>query len=179
VAWWSSSMLVTTATSRASFKKERSDSSASITAHSPAPQAAFVPAARSSPPIRNAGSRPVSSSARAIIEAVVVFPCVPPTAIVLFIRDSSARRSPRWRTVACAALAASSSGLSSGMALETTTSAPAGTFAASWPVAGSIPAARSRSEYGDSAWSDPVTVAPSSFATSASPLIPAPPMPMK
>ena len=92
VAWWSSSMFVTTATSRRSFRKERSDSSASITAHSPSPQAAFVPAARSSPPIRNAGSRPVSSRTSAIIEAVVVFPWVPLTAIVFFIRDELAEQ---------------------------------------------------------------------------------------
>ena len=50
-------MLVTTATSRFSFRKERSDSSASITAQSPEPQAALVSAERSSPPIRKAGSR--------------------------------------------------------------------------------------------------------------------------
>ena len=41
---------------------------------------------------------------------------------------------------------AASSGLSSGIAVETTTSAPAGTLAASWPIAGSMPAARSRAE---------------------------------
>ena len=36
-----------------------------------------------------------------------------------------------------------------------------------------------RSQYDDSAWSEPVTAAPSCFATSASPLMPAPPIPMK
>ena len=35
-------MFVTTAISRSSFRNERSDSSASITAHSPSPHAAFV-----------------------------------------------------------------------------------------------------------------------------------------
>ena len=139
-------MFVTTATSRASFRNERSDSSASITAHSPAPQAAFVPAARSSPPITNAGSRPVSISASAAIDAVVVFPCVPLTAMVRFMRDSSPRRSPRWSTGVPASRAAASSGLSSGIAVETTTSAPSGTFEASCPMTGSMPAARSRSQ---------------------------------
>ena len=146
MAWWSSSTFVTTAMSRPSARNERSDSSASITAHSPAPHAALVPAARSSPPIRNAGSRPDSSSASAAIEALVVLPCVPPTAIVRFIRDSSPSRSPRWRTVAPASRAAASSGLSSGIAVETTTSAPSGRLAASWPMTGSMPASLSRTQ---------------------------------
>ena len=76
----------------------------------------------------------------------MVFPCVPPTAIVRFIRESSPSRSPRWSTRAPAARAAASSGLSSGIAVETTTSAPSGTFAASWPMTGSIPAARRRAQ---------------------------------
>ena len=45
-------MLVTSATSRSSLRNELSDSSASTTSQSPAPQAAFVRAARSSPPTR-------------------------------------------------------------------------------------------------------------------------------
>src|SRR5947207_15716154 len=65
------------------------------------------------------------------------------------------------------------------MAVETTTSAPAGTFAASWPTTGSIPASRRRAVYDDSLRSEPVTSAPSARATSASPLMPAPPMPTK
>ena len=139
-------MFVTTATSRASLRNERSDSSASITAHSPAPQPAFVPAARSSPPITKAGSRPVSISASAAIEAVVVFPCVPLTAIVAL--------HPRQLTEEVAAMqhgraglaGRASSGLSSGIAVDTTTSAPSGTFEASCPMTGSMPAARSRSQ---------------------------------
>ena len=140
-------MLVTTATSRSSLRKERSDSSASITAQSPAPQAALVPAERSSPPIRKAGSRPAPRSAWAAIDAVVVLPCAPPTAIVRFMRDSSPSRSPRCSTGRPAARAAASSGLSSGIAVETTSSAPSGRLAASWPRSRRCPrraAARAR-----------------------------------
>ena len=135
-------MLVTTATSRRSARNERSDSSASITAQSPPPQAALVAAERSSPPIRKAGSRPHSRSACAAIEAVVVLPCVPLTAIVRLSADSSPSSSPRWSTRAPAARPATSSGLSGGIAVDSTSSAPAGTLAASWPIAGSMPAAR-------------------------------------
>ena len=73
---------------------------------------------------------------------------------------------------------ASRSGLSGGIALETTTSAPAGTLAASWPAAARCRRAGAR--YGEpAARSEPVTSAPSARATSARPLIPAPPMPTK
>src|SRR5437870_2278214 len=65
------------------------------------------------------------------------------------------------------------------MAVDTTTSAPAGTLPASCPITGSIPAARSSSQYADSERSDPVTDAPSACATRARPLIPAPPIPTK
>ena len=62
---------------------------------------------------------------------------------------------------------------------KTTTSAPSGTWLASWPMDGSMPDARNRSVYEDSARSEPVTSAPRSRQTSASPLIPAPPIAMK
>ena len=76
--------------------------------------------------------------------------------------------------------AAARSGLSAGIAVETTSSAPPGTFAASCPAAGTIPAARSRPAYGEpAARSEPDTSAPSRRATSARPLMPAPPMPTK
>ena len=113
------------------------------------------------------------------VEAVVVFPCVPATATHRLRRATSARRSPRWSTVAPASSAAASSGLSAEIAVETTTSAPSGAPPARWPITGWIRAPRSRSMYDDSARSEPVTVAPSACATSARPLIPAPPIPMK
>ena len=74
---------------------------------------------------------------------VVVFPCVPVTAIVGRRRVSSPSRSARCSSRSPRSRAAARSGFSGGIALETTTSAPSGTFAAAWPTAGSIPAARS------------------------------------
>ena len=146
----------------------------------PAPQPAFEPVERTAPPTRYAGSMPQPRSACTSMLDVVVLPCVPVTAIVGRRRVSSpssaARCSSRWPR----SRATTRSGLSGGIAVETTSSAPAGTFAASWPAAGSMPSARSRAAYGEPvARSDPVTVAPSACATSASPLIPAPPMPTK
>ena len=108
---------------------------------------------------------------------VVVLPCVPVTAIVgLQPRELAeqvgavqlARRARARRARGCRA----------GSRSSTTTSAPSGTLAASWPIAGSMPAARSGAAYGEpAARSEPVTLAPSARATSARPLIPAPPMP--
>ena len=70
-------MFVTTATSRASFRKERSDSSASTTAHSPAPQPAFGPAGELPADRGSPGRGRSRRSAWAAIDAVVVLPCVP------------------------------------------------------------------------------------------------------
>ena len=75
---------------------------------------------------------------------VVVLPCVPATAIARFSEATWPSSVPRWITSRPASRAAASSGLSAGMAVETTSSAPSGTLAASWPMAGSIPAARRR-----------------------------------
>src|SRR4051795_8031163 len=93
-----------------------------------------------------------------IIDVVVVLPWVPETAIVGFSRVSSPSRSARCISGGLR------SGLSGAIALLYTTSAPSGTFAASWPF---------------KARSDPVTSAPRMRATLASPLIPAPRMPTK
>src|SRR5438046_1121792 len=104
--------------------------------------------------------------------AVVVLPCAPATTIDGRSETSSASSSPRRRTSRPA-----TSGLSGPIALETITSAPSGTLPASWPIATGIPAASSRSTYDDRARSEPPTSAPHSFATNASALIPAPPIP--
>src|SRR5215218_8133155 len=80
--------------------------------------------------------------------AVVVLPCVPVTAMVGRRRVSSPSRSARCSSRSPRSRAAARSGFSGGIADDTTSSAPAGTLAASW-------------------------------ATSARPLIPAPPMPTK
>ena len=98
LAWWSSSTFVNTPISTFRLNIERSDSSASTTSHSPC-----TPAAR---------------SACTSIDAVVVFPCVPATAIVRFSAVSSASNSARGRSGRPRSRAASRSGLSAGTALE-------------------------------------------------------------
>ena len=126
-------MFVTSAISAASCRNERSDSSASTTSQSPVPQPAFVPVVRSSPPMTYDGSQPARISACAAIEAVVVLPCVPAIAIVRRSRDSSPSSSPRWISRRPRARATARSGFEAPIAVETTssTSSPAGTFAAS------------------------------------------------
>ena len=74
---------------------------------------------------------------------VVVLPWVPVTAIVGRSRVSSPSSSARCSSRRPRSRAAARSGLSGGIAVETTTSAPSGTLAASWPIDGSMPAARS------------------------------------
>src|SRR5262249_13598095 len=92
-------------------------------------------------------------------------------------RVISPSRSARWSSRSPRSRAATRSGFSGGIALETTSSAPSGTLAASWPSATVIPAAR---RYGESgARSDPLTSAPNQRAPRERPLRPAPPMPTK
>ena len=62
---------------------------------------------------------------------VVVLPCVPVTAIVGRSRVSSPSSSARCSSLSPRSRATVRSGLSAGIALDTTTSAPGGTFAAS------------------------------------------------
>jgi hypothetical protein len=142
--------LVTTATSGRSARKLASLSSASATIQSPAPQTALVasppaPAPGSSPPRKKAGSAPSRRSAQPAIAAVVVLPWVPAIAISRFSAQSSANSSPRWSTRWPRSRAIASSGFCSEIAVETTTSASAGTLPASWPITGSSPARRRRS----------------------------------
>ncbi len=149
--WWSISTLVTTATSGRSSRKLASLSSASATTHSPSPQPALAarrrrararaprrrrrrPGRRRSPAAPRRPS-PSSSSCRG---------CRRPRSAASRRRARrAARRGGSARRRARGPRA--SSGLSSAIAVETTTSAPSGRLAASWPTAGSSPAARSRS----------------------------------
>ena len=78
------------------------------------------------------------------VAVVVVLPWVPATAISRFSEQSSASSSPRCVTRWPRSRARASSGFESGIAVETTTSASAGTASASGPTRGSRPAARSR-----------------------------------
>ena len=80
---------------------------------------------------------------------VVVLPCVPVTAIVGLQPRQLAEQLGAVQLALAALARVARSGFSGGIALETTTSAPSGTLAASWPAAGSTPSARSGARYGE------------------------------
>ena len=61
---------------------EPSDSSASATKYWPVPRCALAPDAIRVPPIANDGSVPHACKATVSIDEVVVFPCVPATAML-------------------------------------------------------------------------------------------------
>src|SRR5581483_5352797 len=161
--WWSRPRLVTTAMRGRSAATERSDSSPSTTSHPP-PAPAFAPSCGTSPPTIQLGSPPVSRRAKAIIAAVVVFPCAPATTIDSRRETSSASSSARGRPA------------TDGYALETNTSHPAGT-SGSGETRTSSPAARTAARYGVSFRSQPPTSAPHASASSPYADSPAPPMP--
>src|SRR5947209_1872072 len=89
-------------------------------------------------------------------------------------RSASARRS----TATPRAVAALTSTLVGGIALDTiTASSDGGRFAASWPTRASTPRSRRRSSSRDALRSDPLTWWPIRERTAAIALIPAPPIP--
>ena len=129
---------------------------------------------------RRPGRRRSPAAPRPAIAVVVVLPWVPATAISRFSAQSSASSSPRWIGSTPRSRASASSGLSSPIAVETTTSAPSGRLAASWPTR-RLEARRAQPLHirGVGAVAAGRPSAPSRAQTSARPLIPAPPMPMK
>ncbi len=86
------------------------------------------------PPLMTVGSRPPASSKAATSEVVVVLPCVPAMATQVLKRMSSASISARRTTGRRFSRAATSSGLSRLIAVETTTTAASPRFLASWPT---------------------------------------------
>ena len=110
---------------------------------------------------------------------VVVLPWVPVTAIAACRRVSSPSRSPRCSSAA-RARGRPARGSRRDRGRVDDLGAPAGTFAAAWPTSGSIPAARRRSSVRATrrgrSRSPPRRAR---AATSARPLIPAPPIPTK
>ncbi len=118
LAWWSSSTFVSKPISSLRLNIERSDSSASTTNHSPSPHSAFGKPSPTGAPTSHPGRKPAERSACTIIDAVVVFPCVPATAIVRFISVNSPSSSARGRSLKPRSRAASRSGFSAGTALE-------------------------------------------------------------
>src|SRR5581483_6141793 len=174
-------MFVTTATIGERRRNVPSLSSASATRNSPCPRRAFVPSVRSFPPTTTVGSRPASRSTAATRDVVVVFPCVPATAIPYFIRMSSASISARGMTGIFSSRARTTSGFANVTAEEMTrTSMSSATCAASCgPMWIAAPIVASRRVVSPATRSEPETVYPSVSSTSAMPLMPMPPMPTK
>ena len=170
-------MLVTTAMSGTRWRKVPSLSSASTTIHAPSSQTALVPISLTSPPIRNDGRRPDSTRIRASIEAVVVLPWVPATAMHRLRAAIPARVSARDSTGRPSRSASTTSGLSGPTAVERVSRSASPTLAASWPMATSTPSERSRSVTPDSRRSLPDTWCPMAWSTVAMALMPAPPTP--
>ena len=109
------------------------------------------------PPLITVGSRLPASSSAATIDVVVVLPWVPAMATQLFSRISSASISARRTTGSRLARAATSSGLSRRIAVETTTTSAAPRLAAAWPIDTVAPLSRSRLMLAPSAASEPCT----------------------
>ena len=172
-------MFVMTAKRGESFKNDRSLSSASATRYLPRPSLALLPNELTRPPITTVGSRPATSSTRAIIDVVVVLPCAPATAIPWRSCMSSARTSARATTGKPRSRAATISGLVDRTADEYTTSSTSLTLRASCPCVMRAPSDSSRSVMSVRCISDPLTTYPRLTSSSAMPLIPMPPMPMK
>ena len=110
---------------------------------------------------------------------MVVLPWVPATAMPCWKRNSSASISARRTTGSPSSPARTSSGLSSGTAVEMTTTSASSTWRASWPRCTATPMSASRAVNALAPRSEPLTRKPSRCMTSAMPPMPTPPMPMK
>ena len=150
-------MFVTTAIVGVSFRKERSDSSASATMKSPLPSRAPEPRTPSRPPTTTVGSSPPRSSTSATIEVVVVLPCEPATATPYFSRISSASISARGITGTPRRRASCTSGLPRWTAVDVTTTSASPTCSGACPSAMRAPRAASRSVTGERLRSEPET----------------------
>ncbi len=131
---WSASTLVTTASSGRYARNERSLSSASATKMSPVPSCAFAPDSFRLPPMANDGSAPQCCSATVSIEVVVVLPWVPETATARRPAITDASAAARGRMRSPNRRASVISGLSSRIAVDTTTVSAHLTWGASWPM---------------------------------------------
>ena len=125
------------------------------------------------------GSSPHSASMTATIDAVVLLPWVPVTAMAALDRVSPASITPRGMTGSPRRNASLTSALSSATAAETTSASAAPTQRASCPVFTSSPCRRSRAVASDAIRSEPLTSYPSALNIAAIPLIPMPPIPTK
>ena len=173
-------MFVMTAIDGQSIRNDRSLSSASATMNSPLPRRALLPKALNRPPITAVGSSPARSSARAIIDVVVVFPCEPATAIENRSRISSASISARGMTGMPRRFASTTSGFVGRTADENTTTSASPTCSAACPSYTVTPSFdSSRLVAPERFASDPLTTYPRFASSSAIPLMPMPPTPTK
>src|SRR4051812_7282889 len=172
-------MFVITASVGNSFRNDRSLSSASATISSPRPRRALLPKALSRPPITAVGSSPACSSIRAIIDVVVVFPWAPATATAYRSRISSASISARGITGICRRTASTTSTFVGRTADDTTTTSAPPTWLAVCPYSTCTPSVVSRSVTAERFSSEPETICPRLTSSSAIPLMPIPPTPMK
>ena len=128
------------------------------------------------------GSNPAAPNTAAKSEVVVVLPCVPQTATPFLNRINSPNISARATSGMPAAFAAAHSGLSAATAAENTTQSAPSILAAACPRAIGAPSRARRVNAADSdagVISEPLTANPRLQKISASPLMPAPPMPTK
>ena len=175
VAWWSRSTFVSTAIRGRSSSSDRSDSSPSATSQ-PSPARAFPPSCGISPPIKKAGSSPrrsrrtrsspwsSSSRARRRRRSTAAARRAPPATRRARVSSDHARARPELRVVR-------------------PDRAGDDHFRVLREIRGVVPdldrdpRRLSRSTYEERARSEPPTSAPHACATSASALIPAPPIP--
>ena len=176
--------MVTTAMSGLYRSREASDSSASATKQWPLPWCAFVPALFNCPPMAKLGSIPAACMATTAMEVVEVFPCVPAISTWVEPVMSSPSRSERRMTGMFCSRAATSSGLSCGIAANEVTTTVGNCplrirFSALCPTATCAPMDCKASTGRDSFTSEPDTTFPRERRIRATPDMPAPPMPMR
>src|SRR5580700_8164987 len=170
------------ATSGDSTRNDPSLSSASATKSVPAPSSAPSPVSVSTPPMTYPGSASHSRSTVVSMDVVVVFPCVPATAITRRPAMTEARAAARCSTRMPRRVASASSGLSARIALDTTSVSPAprsARLSGAWPTCTRAPLACRSSSIAEGAESLPDTGMPRASMIRAMPDMPAPPIPTK
>src|SRR5215510_7167627 len=127
-------MLVTTATVGVYARKARSLSSASTTNSVPPPSWALLPVDARSAPTAYDGSAPTAVNATASIDEVVLLPCVPVTASTIRPIMTDTTAADRGHNRSPCSRAATTSGLDSSIAVDTTTVSAPLTWSARWPT---------------------------------------------
>ena len=145
----------------------------------PGPGWRWTPGRPTRAPTTTVGSRFPARRTAAVMAVVEVLPCMPVTATWVCPSMSRASICPRRSTVSPRARAAASSGLSSLTAVEWTTTSASPRFSAWWPKWTRTPRVSRRRVMAPAARSEPLTRSPWRTKSSARPLMPMPPTPMK